>query len=135
MGAAKPFEITFPTRHTDTFAATGYVHAGTLLALTELAYAAFDEHCGVSKPSNVVAVQLSTEAHYRSPLRWEEGATVGVRTTKADDSGFEQAFTVSSASDGRTIAAITHRWVWLNVETGRRVPLREDVQQRFMQRE
>ena len=135
MGTAKPFEITFPTRHTDTFAATGYVHAGTLLALTELAYAAFEEHCGVSKPSNVVAVQLSTESHYRSPLRWEEGATVGVRMTKADDSGFEQAFTVSSASDGRTIAAITHRWVWLNVETGRRVPLPEDVQQRFMQRE
>ncbi len=135
MGAAKPFEITFPTRHTDTFAATGYVHAGTLLALTELAYAAFEEHCGVSKPSTVVAVQLSTEAHYRSPLRWEEGATVGVRMTKADGSGFEQAFTVSSASDGRTIAAITHRWVWLNVETGRRVPLPEDVQQRFMQRE
>ncbi len=134
MGAAKSFEITFPTRHTDTFAATGYVHAGTLLALTELAYAAFEEHCGVSKPSNVVAVQLSTEAHYRSPLRWEEGATVGVRMTKADGSGFEQAFTVSSASDGRTIAAITHRWVWLNVETGRRVPLPEDVQQRFMQR-
>ncbi len=134
MGTAKPFEITFPTRHTDTFAATGYVHAGTLLALTELAYAAFEEHCGVSKPSNVVAVQLSTEAHYRSPLRWEEGATVGVRMTKADGGCFEQAFTVSSASDGRTIAAITHRWVWLNVETGRRVPLPEDVQQRFMQR-
>ncbi len=55
--------------------------------------------------------------------------------TKADGSGFEQAFTVSSASDGRTIAAITHRWVWLNVETLRRVPLSEDVQQRFMQRE
>ena len=135
MAAAKPFEITFPTRHTDTFAATGYVHAGTLLALTELAYSALEEHCGVSKPSNVVAVQLSTEAHYRSPLRWEEGATVGVRMTKADGGGCEQAFTVCSASDGRTIAAITHRWVWRNVETGRRVPLPEDVQQRFMQRE
>jgi hypothetical protein len=30
------FEITFPTRHTDAFAATGYVHAGVLLALTEM---------------------------------------------------------------------------------------------------
>ena len=37
------FEITYPTRHTDAFAATGFVHAGVLLALTEMAYAAFEE--------------------------------------------------------------------------------------------
>ena len=134
MGAAKPFEISFPTRHTDTFSATGYVHAGTLLALTELAYAAFEEHCAVSKPGHVVAVQVSTEARYRSPLRWEEGATIGVRTAQAAASGSEQEFAVSSSSDGRTIAMITHSWVWLDVETGHRVPLPDDVQQRFMQR-
>jgi hypothetical protein len=28
-----PFSVSFPTRHTDAFAATGFVHAGAVLAL------------------------------------------------------------------------------------------------------
>jgi acyl-coenzyme A thioesterase PaaI-like protein len=64
------FEITFPTRHTDAFAATGFVHAGVLLALTEMAYAAFEEHCGVHKPAHVYAVQRATEATGESAATW-----------------------------------------------------------------
>lgn len=125
------FEITYPTRHTDTFAATGFVHAGVLLALTELAYAAFEQHCGVSKPGHVVAMQRSTEAHYRAPLRWQEDVAIRVRTTKADARGFEQEFEVRSAADGRTVATFTHRWVWVDTTTGERVPLPEDAQRRL----
>jgi acyl-coenzyme A thioesterase PaaI-like protein len=57
-----PFEITFPTRHTDAFASTGFVHAGVLLALTDMAYAAFERHCDLAKPDHVYAVQGATEA-------------------------------------------------------------------------
>ena len=126
------FQIAFPTRHTDTYAATGFVHAGALLALTELAYAAFEEHCGVSKPAHVVAVQRSTQARYRAPLRWEEGASVRVRTLAADERGFEQEFEVESASDGRPVAVFTHRWAWLDTRTGRGVPLPGEVRERFL---
>ena len=126
------FETEFETRHTDCFAATGYVHAGVLLALTEMAYARFESHCGIDaghKPGYVYAVQRSTRAAYFSPLRWQEGARIRVRTTAANDRGFEQDFGVRSAADGREIARFTHRWVWLDTRAGRPVPLTDEVQQ------
>jgi acyl-CoA thioesterase FadM len=126
------FEITYPTRHTDAFAATGYVHAGVLLGLTEMAYAAFEEHCGVAKPGNVYAVQRATEATYFAPLGWKEGATVRVTTLEATERGFDQEFEIVSAADGRRIARFVHHWVWLDTEAGRRVPLSGDVQRRLL---
>ena len=125
------FEVTYPTRHTDAFAGTGFVHGGVLLALTELAYADFERHCGVTKPAHVVAVQRSTEAQYSAPLRWQEGVVIRVRTTRAEPHGFEQEFALRSAADQRAIATITHRWVWLDTETGKRVALPEEVQRQF----
>ena len=120
------FQITYPTRHTDTYTSTGFVHAGVLLALTEMAYAAFEQHCGVSKPEHVVAVQRATEARYRAPLRWDEGATIQVRTLAADERGFDQEFAVNAATDGRPVANFTHHWVWLDTHTGRSVALSEE---------
>jgi acyl-CoA thioesterase FadM len=126
------FEITFPTRHTDAFAGTGFVHAGILLALTELAYAAFEEHCGVAKPGQVYAVQRATEATYAAPLAWKEGATVRVRTVQANERGFDQEFEIVAASDGRRIALFVHHWVWLDTETGKRVAIDAAVQRQLL---
>jgi acyl-CoA thioesterase FadM len=128
-----PFEITFPTRHTDAFAGTGYVHAGVLLALTEMAYAAFEEHCGIAKPGTVYAVQRATEATYAAPLEWKEGATVRVKTLAATERGFDQEFEIVSAADGRRVARFVHHWVWLDTETGRRVPLTVESRQRLLE--
>ncbi|MDX1383307.1 MAG: thioesterase family protein [Thermoanaerobaculia bacterium] len=122
-----PFEISFPTRHTDAFAATGFVHAGVLLALTEMAYAAFEKHCGVTKPPTTYAVQRATEARYVSPLAWQEGATIRVRTLAADGRGFEQEFVVHSARDGREIARFIHHWSWFDTGAGRTVELTPEV--------
>jgi acyl-CoA thioesterase FadM len=127
-----PFEITFPTRHTDAFAATGFVHAGVLLAATEIAYAAFEKHCGIAKPDHVYAVQRGSEATYLAPLRWQENAIVSVTTLAASDRGFDQEFVISSAADGRRIASIVHHWVWLDTEIGKRVPLPEEAQQKLL---
>ena len=130
------FETEFETRHSDCFATTGFVHAGVLLALTEMAYARFESHCGIDaghKPETVYAVQRSTEATYISPLRWQEGARIRVRTTEATERGFDQDFDVRSAADGREIARFTHRWVWLDTRAGRPVALSEEVQQRLLQ--
>ena len=123
-----PFSISFPTRHTDTFTDTGFVHAGVLLALTELAYAAFEEHCGISKPDHVVAVQRETRAVYHAPLPWQDGATIEVTTTSADDRGFEQEFSVTSTSRGTPVATCVHAWAWLDTVTGRGIPIPPDVQ-------
>ena len=130
------FETEFETRHSDCFAGTGFVHAGVLLALTEMAYARFESHCGIDaghKPEYVYAVQRSTAATYFSPLRWQEGARILVRTTEANERGFDQDFDVSSAVDGREIARFAHGWVWLDTKAGRPVPISEEVQQLLLQ--
>ncbi|MGH2587479.1 MAG: acyl-CoA thioesterase [Dehalococcoidia bacterium] len=127
-----PFSLTLPTRHTDTYAATGFVHAGVLLALTELAYAAYERAAGVEKPAHVVAVQVRTRAEYRTPLPWQDGAIVEVTTPVATARGFTQAFTLRSARSDRLVARVEHDWVWLDTTTGRSVPLPEDVQAAFL---
>ncbi len=129
------FETEFETRHSDCFGATGYVHAGVLLALTEMAYVRFEAHCGIDaalKPEHVYAVQRSTAAMYHAPLRWQEGARISVRTTEANERGFDQDFDVSSAARGRRIARFTHRWALLDLRTGRSVPLSAELQRRLL---
>ncbi len=129
------FETEFETRHSDCFAATGFVHAGVLLALTEMAYARFEQHRGIDaglKPEHVYAVQRSSTATYYSPLRWQEGARIRVSTTEATERGFDQDFVVLSAADGREVARFTHRWVLLDTRAGRPVSLSEDLRQRLL---
>ena len=127
-----PFSVSFPTRHTDTYAATGFVHAGVLLALTELAYAAFERAAGVAKPAHVVAVQVRTRAEYQAPLPWQDGATIEVTTLACTERGFTQAFALRSARSDRLVARIEHDWVWLDTSSGRAAPLPEEAQAAFL---
>ena len=127
-----PFSISLPTRHTDTYAATGFVHAGVLLALTELAYAAFERAADVSKPGHLVAVQVRTRAEYHAPLPWQDGAAVEVTTLACTERGFTQAFTLRSARSDRLVARIEHDWVWLDTTTGRAAPLPDEAQAAFL---
>jgi acyl-CoA thioesterase FadM len=119
------FSSRFQTRHTDAFAATGFVHTGVLYALTELAYAEFETHCGIAKPAHVVAMQRESRAVFHAPLRWQEGAEIEVVTTEADERGFTQEFAVRSAASGAAIATFVHRWAWVDVDAGRRVDIGE----------
>src|SRR6266545_2907540 len=95
------FTFRCDTRHTDTYAATGFVHAGVLLAFTELAYAAYERAAGISKPGHVVAVEVRTRAEYHAPLPWQDGAVVEVTTPAATGRGFTQSFAVRSARTDR----------------------------------
>ena len=74
------------------------------LGLTELAYAAFEAACGISKPDEVVAVQRETRAVYYAPLNWREGVTIEVTTSEAGPRGFTQEFSVRSQESGRATA-------------------------------
>jgi acyl-CoA thioesterase FadM len=126
------FSTTWQTRHTDTYAGTPFVHAGVLLSFTELAYAAFEVHCGVTKPNDVVAVQRETRAVYHAPLHWHDGAIVEVITSDGDTLGFSQEFTVRSAASNRTAAVFVHRWAWLDTTTGRGVEIPPDLLARLL---
>jgi acyl-CoA thioesterase FadM len=125
------FECSFPTRHTDTYAASGFVHAGVLLALTELAYAAFELHCGIEKPAGVLAVPRETAVTYHRPLPWQDGCRVAVETTEVGERGFSQEFTCVSDDSGIRIATFRHDWVWLDLRTGRSVAIPPEVQEKY----
>ena len=125
------FEARFPTRHTDTYASSGFVHAGVLLALTELAYAAFEAHCGIGKPETTLAVPRETRVSYHRPLPWREGVRMEVETTAVGAHGFSQEFTCFSDASGVRIATFQHDWVWLDLQTGRPVALTEAVQEQY----
>lgn len=127
-----PFSVNYPTRHTDTYAATGYVHAGVLLALTELAYAAFEQASGVSKPASVVAVQVRTRAEYMMPLPWRDGATIEMTTSTVTERGFTQTFAIRSTRSDRMVARIEHDWVWMDTSSGRAMRLPDEVQSAFL---
>ena len=127
-----PFRVQFPTRHTDTYAATGFVHAGVLLALTELAYAAYERAAGLSKPAHIVSVEVRTRAEYRTPLPWQDGVTIEVETLAAHEGGFTQSFTLRNATTDRRVASIEHDWVWLDTTSGRAMPLDPDVQAKLL---
>jgi acyl-CoA thioesterase FadM len=103
-----------------------------LLALTEMAYAAFEEHCGIAKPSHVYAVQRATEVTYAAPLGWKESAVVRVTTLTATERGFDQEFEIFAASDRRRVARFVHHWVWLDTAAGKRVPLPQEVQRQLL---
>lgn len=126
------FSVSFPTRHTDSYAATGFVHGGVLFALTEMAYAAFEAHCGYSKPATTVAVQRESRVQWRTPLPWNEGATIEVVTSEAEPRGFTQEMHVTSAVTGRPVADFVHRWVWLDTTTGQRADIPADVCQAML---
>ena len=81
----------------------------------------------MSSPSNG-----ATTATYTMPLRWQEGATIEVRTTEADDRGFTQEFIVRSTATVSVAARFVHTWVWLDVNSGRRVDLPAEIQRRLL---
>ena len=120
------------TRHTDAYAATGFVHAGVLLALTEMAYARVEEHLEINKGSDCVAMQRSTQCVYHAPLPWRDDATIRVETGAADERGFEQTFQIRSALSDTPIATITHRWAWRNAASGRGEPIPLEIQRRLL---
>lgn len=122
-----PLELKFETRHTDTFAATPFVHAGVLLALTELMYARIEAHLNISKPPDIVAVERETRAIYIRPLHWQEGASVRARTVSATTKGFTLESEILSATLGSPVASFTHDWIWLDSKAGRRVDIPDEV--------
>jgi acyl-CoA thioesterase FadM len=126
-----PFSATFETRHTDTYAATPFVHQGVLLAFTEMTYARMEAHLDLNKPEHIVCVQRESVSKFNRPLHWRENARVEVVTVDVSAQGFTQAFQVFSAASGTLIATFTHRWAWMDTIEGRRLDLSPEVQEAY----
>jgi len=113
------FEARYPLRHTDSFGGTPFVHGGTLLALTEVALDAYDREAGIPSHRDVLRFQASSEVRYRSPLRWDDAAIVRLRCTELRPGRLTFQAEVAAASDGRTVAQFTHRYVTVNAQSGK----------------
>ncbi len=113
------FETRIPLRHTDSFGGTPFVHGGVLLALTEIALEGYDRAAGISAHRDVLRMQASTEVHYLAPLRWDDGAVVRMRCTKLRPGRLTFECEVASEAEGRPVARMTHRYAYVNAQSGK----------------
>lgn len=113
------FETRIPLRHTDAFGGTPFVHGGVLLALTEIALDAYDREAGIPSHRDVLRFQTHSEVRYLAPLRWDDAAIVRLRTSVLAPGRIACACEVAAASDGRSVAWLTHRYAYVGAATGR----------------
>jgi acyl-CoA thioesterase FadM len=113
------FETSLPLRHTDTFGGTPFVHGGVLLALTEIALDEYDRAAAIPSHRDVLRMQARSELRYASPLRWDDGAVVRMRCTSIHPGRLTFECEVVAASDGRTVARMTHHYAYVNAQSGR----------------
>ena len=113
------FETRLPLRHTDSFGGTPFVHGGVLLALTEIALEGYDRAAGIPSHSDVLRMQASTAVRYLAPLRWDDAAVVRLRCTKLRPGRVTFECEVASEAEGRTVAEMTHRYAYVNAQSGR----------------
>ena len=113
------FETRLPLRHTDSFGGTPFVHGGVLIALTEIALERYDTAAQIPSHRDVLRFQSRTEVRYRAPLRWDDEAIVRLRCAELRPGRLQFVCEVAAGSDGRTVAEMTHHYVYVNVASGR----------------
>jgi acyl-CoA thioesterase FadM len=112
------FSALYQTRHTDSFAGTGFVHMGVLFALTEMALVDYDRALGVTAEGGRLRFNVRSEARFLSPLPWQEGARVQMRCSRLRGARVSFACRVSSATTGRAVADINHEYAYMDPATG-----------------
>ncbi len=113
------FETAIPLRHTDSFGGTPFVHGGVLLALTEIALDGYDLAAGVPSHRDVLRFQASSEIRYLAPLRWDDAAVVRLRCSQLRPGRLTFECEVAAASSGTAVARMTHRYAYVNAQSGR----------------
>jgi len=113
------FSERYPLRHTDSFGGTPFVHGGVLLALTEIALAAYDEAAEIPSHRDVLRMQSHSEVRYRAPLRWVDAAVIQLRCTQLGRGRLVFEARVTADSTRELVAEFTHRYVYINAITGR----------------
>lgn len=113
------FQERYPLRHTDSFGGTPFVHGGVLLALTEIALAAYDDAASIPPHRDVLRMQSHSEVRYRAPLRWVDAAVIQLRCTQLGNGRLVFEARVTADSTRELVAEFTHRYAYINAITGR----------------
>ena len=113
------FETRIPLRHTDSFGGTPFVHGGVLLALTEIALNAYDREAAIPSHRDVLRFQSHTEIRYLAPLRWDDEAIVRMCCSRMRPGRLTFECEVAAAASGQPVARMTHRYAYVNAQSGR----------------
>ena len=113
------FNSEYQLRHTDSFAGTPFVHGGVLLALTEIALADYDKEVGLPVQEEILRMQSGSQIRYRAPIRWNDRAKVSLRCISAINGRLIFEASIKSVLHNHEIAYFTHRYVYLNIQTGK----------------
>jgi len=112
------FNSEYQLRHTDSFAGTPFVHGGVLLALTEIALADYDSEVGLPVQKEILRMQSGSQIRYRAPMRWDDKAKVSLKCISAVNGRLVFEALIESTLHNHEIANFTHRYVYLNIQTG-----------------
>ena len=112
------FSSEYQLRHTDSFAGTPFVHGGVLLALTEIALADYDKEVGLPVQEEILRMQSGSQIRYRAPIRWNDKAKVSLKCISAINGRLIFEALIESTLHHHVIANFTHRYVYLNTQTG-----------------
>ena len=90
-----------------------------LLALTEIALEAYDREAGIPSHRDVLRFQASSEVRYLAPLRWDDAAIVRMRCSELRPGRLTFNCEVAAESSGQPVARMTHRYAYVNAQSGR----------------
>ena len=90
-----------------------------MLALTEIALDEYDLDAGIPSHRDVLRFQASSEVRYLAPLRWDDAALVRMRCSKVSPGRLTFECELAAESDGSAVARMTHRYAYVNAQSGR----------------
>jgi len=126
------FSINIRPRATDEYRGTGMVYMSTYLDWTEDVVNAYVEKLGLVTPPNRALVPLRQEITYHSPLMIREEAKVSNRITRLGRSSTVGDTQITEARSGRLIVTIMAVGVWMDIKTGRSVPIPDEWKQKVI---
>ena len=128
--------INVKPRFGDEFGATGVVYDLTYFNWARDAMGAYARELGAGGggggPAGAWGATTRMEAVYTTPLLMTEEAKVYLRVSRIGRSSMTGEVQINEATSGRQVATITFVQVTIDPQTGRAVPVSDEVKQRII---
>lgn len=132
MAQEGKFSINVKPRFGDEFAASGVVHDLYYHVYAREAQFAYWDHLGIDLVAAGRPTPLRIESAYTTPLLMKEEAKVFVRITRIGRSSSTIETQINEAVSGRPVATITTIGVNVDPQTGRSIPITDEVKQKII---
>ena len=132
MAQEAKFSINVKPRFGDEYAASGVVHDLYYHVYAREAQFAYIENLGLELAPELRPTPLRIEVSCTTPLLMKEEAKVFVRFTRLGRSSMTFETQINEAVSGRPVATITTVAVNVDPQTGRSVPLPDEMKQKVI---